>query len=113
MSSLVQQKWISSARPASSVPGAMALRRRLRKYSTALTSCRVSRSIVASSSISAAPKSSTTLRSSACSCPVSERTPGTTWWVVSQISHSTSTRMRALLSAGSERWSTNGATTPR
>ena len=38
-SSLVQQKWTSSARPRSSSPGAIAARRRLRKYSTALTSC--------------------------------------------------------------------------
>ena len=47
MSSLVQPKWISSARPVSSSAGAIAARRFLRKYSTALTSCTVTRSISA------------------------------------------------------------------
>ena len=45
MSSLVQQKWMSSARPRSCSDGAIAVRRRLRKYSTALTSCWVTRSM--------------------------------------------------------------------
>ena len=47
MSSEVQQKWMSSARPRSCSDGAIVVRRRLRKYSTALTSCWVTRSIVA------------------------------------------------------------------
>ena len=75
-SSLVQQKWISSARPASSASGAMAASRFLRKYSTALTSCWVTRSVAAISSISAAPKPRTTSRRASCSSAVSRRTPG-------------------------------------
>ena len=60
MSSLVQQKWMSSARPLSSGAGAISVSRRLRKYSTALTSCTVTRSISPSSATSSGPKSSTT-----------------------------------------------------
>ena len=113
MSSLVHAKWTSSARPASAGSGARARSRFLRKYSTALTSCCVTRSVAASSSISAGPNVVTTSRSAACSAPVSRRTPGTTCCSVRWISHSTSTWTRARLSAGSDRWSTSGATTER
>ena len=59
MSSLVQQKWMSSARPLSSSAGAICARRFLRKYSTALTSCWVTFSVSPISVISSGPKSST------------------------------------------------------
>ena len=74
MSSLVQPKWTSSVRcsPAPTMPS----RRRLTKYSTALTSWTVSRSISASSATSSGPKSSTTWRSRDCSSTVRLRTPG-------------------------------------
>ena len=113
MSSLVQPKWISSARPLSSSAGAIAARRFLRKYSTALTSWTVTRSISPSSATSSVPKSSTTARSAAISSSLSLRTPGTTPWLVWWISHSISTCTRCRLSAASERWSTSGATAPR
>ena len=45
MSSLVHAKWTSSARPASCEPGATSASRFLTKYSTALTSCWVTRSV--------------------------------------------------------------------
>ena len=111
MSSLVQPKWTSSVRcsPAPTIPS----RRRLTKYSTALTSWTVSRSISASSATSSVPKSSTTWRSRDCSSTVRLRTPGTTPEPVRWISHSTSTRTRSRLSAASERWSTSGATAAR
>ena len=113
MSSLVQPKWISSASPLSSSAGAIPASRRLRKYSTALTSCTVTRSISPSSATSAGPNVSTTPRSAVTSSSLSLRTPGTTplavWW----ISHSTSTRTRSRFSAASDRWSTSGATAAR
>ena len=72
MSSLVQKMWTISPTVGSTVgppsalttPGAWAAaaRRRLRRYSTALTSWRVSASMAPSSAISSAPKSSTTPR---------------------------------------------------
>lgn len=109
MSSLVQQKWISSASPASLSAGAISASRFLRKYSTALTSWAVTRSVAAISSISAWPKSSTIARRRVTSSSVRERTPGTTCCWIRWMSHSISTWIRARLRAGSERWSTSGA----
>ncbi|OLT54560.1 hypothetical protein BJF88_08570 [Cellulosimicrobium sp. CUA-896] len=126
-SSLVHAKWTSSPTPGSTVSapsdsGAVASRR-LTKYSTALTSCTVSRSIAPSSAISSPPNAAGICRRYATSASDSCGAPGTTGRTAfsstactplhSVISHSTSTWMRSRLSAASLRWSTSGATAPR
>jgi hypothetical protein len=112
-SSLVHAKWMSSARPRSASSGAIWVSRFFTKYSTAFTSCWVTRSVAAISSISAAPNVRTISRRLSISDAVSRRTPGTTSRSVRWINHSTSTCTRARFRAGSLRWSTRGATAPR
>ena len=83
------------------------------KYSIALTSWTVSRSISACSAMPSAPKSSGMARSRARSSPVRVRSPGITCWSSRWIIHSVSTTRRERFSAASERWSTSGATWAR
>ena len=114
MSSLVQAKWVSSARLESSSAGASAVRRFLRKYSTALTSWTVTAldlgelvDLVGAEVVDDRPQRGDLVVGRA------RARPGTTPWLVWWISHSTSTCTRCRLSAASERWSTSGATAPR
>ena len=114
-SSLVQQKWMSSARPGPRAPGRSRSSRFLRKYSTALTSCWVTRSVarhlvdLGGAEVVARRRAGPPARRSVRRAHARARRSCSVRW----ISHSTSTCTRARLSAGSERWSTSGATTPR
>jgi hypothetical protein len=110
MSSLVQRSG-SARRGRRPRAGAIAARRSLRKYSTALTSCTVTALDAASSAISAAAEVGDDARSRACSSPVRRgRRAGPP---VGEVDEPLDLDVHPLrLRAASERWSTSGATDP-
>src|SRR5690606_12831087 len=108
MSSDVQAKWMNSLTRASSASPATVSRR---KYSTALTSWLVTRSMALIRAASASPKHSTTPRSRALPSGETGAKPG---MPASDraMSHSTSTRTRSRMKAASEAKARRAATLP-